>query len=475
MKRFVCLFLLLVPMIVLMACGGGSSSTNSSSNGQQGSVFVAAEDAPVSSVVGFNVTIDSITLNNSTTSVQALSTPTAVDFARLMGLRSLLAFNTVPAGTYTSVTFNFEPSNPAPVISYVDMNTTPPSVQTLTGTFTGTSSTVTVPFPQGAPLVVGSNGLMGLHIDFNLRDSLAVNSSNQITGSITPVIAVQAVSASDDLGQITEFTGNVVSVNTSGNSFVMQGPYGFQRTIDVNGSTQYNGSNSLSTLVVDGIVSVIGTVQADGSILASNVEAVTTNKAFISGRVLAVSPTSGPVQTVTMWVGEELGASGVYPVDTVQTINLSSVSEYDICFFDNFLTGQLFNNESLVVGQRIFIGGTVSGNTFTPQMVSLRRQGVVGSLVANSVSVTGGNGSNQGSFQLENDALMSFAAANASTPSPNGAFTVLTGDKTYFVNINGLAGLAQAGATNVLSRGLVFKNPLNGQPVVVAGRVRVVQ
>ena len=461
MKRFVTILLLLAPLFLLPACGGGASTgSGTKSSNQPGAVFVVGEDAPVSSVVAFNITINKITLNNSSTSVTALSTPTAVDFGRLMGLRSLLGFNTVQPGTYDSVTFTFETSSPAPAIDYVDLTTNPPSVQMLTGTLS--QPTVTVPFPAGKPLVVTSNDLAGLHIDFNLRDSLAVN-GGQMTGAINPVISVQAVSASDDLGQITEFTGNIVSVGA--NSFVMQGPYGFQRTIDVNSSTVYNGSNSLGTLLVNGIVSVIGTMQADGSILASSVEQISTNQAFISGRVLAVNPITGPVQTVTMWVGEELGTSGIIPVDTVQTINLSAVSTYDVCFFDNFLTQWLFNDGSLVVGQRIFIGGSTAGGVFTPQMVSLRRQGVVGALVANSVTITGGTGSNQGYFQMQNDALMSYAAG--------GPFTVLTGDKTFFVNINGLSGLQQAGTPNLISRGLVFKNPADGKPVVVAARVRV--
>jgi len=125
----------------------------------------------------------------------------------------------------------------------------------------------------------------------------------------------------------------------------------------------------------------------------------------------------------------------------------------------------VFNDSSLVVGQRIFIGGTVSGGAFTPDMVSLRRQGVYGTLVANSVTITGGNGSNLGYFQMQNDALMSYAAG--------GPFTVLTGNLTYFDNIDGLRGLEAAGTPNLISRGLVFKNPANGQPVIVAGRVRV--
>jgi len=381
MKKFFVIALLLGLCRMGTSCGSSNSSSSQNSNSNsQASVFVTGEDAPASSVVGFNVTIDSLTLNSGTSTVSAISSPEAVDFARLMGLRTLLGFNTIPQGTYNSVTFTFENSNSAPLISYVDMTTTPPSVKTLTGSFSQT--TVTIPFPSGKPLTVSSNGLVGLHVDFDVDDSL-VTSGGQITGTINPVISIAAVSASQELGKITEFTGNVVSTTSASNSFQMQGPYGMPRTIDVNSSTEYNGSNSLGTLTTDGIVSVIGTVQADGSILAKYVELITTDKAFVSGRILAVNPTSGPLTSVTMWIGEEVGTSGVYPVDTVQTLDLSNVNpnNYEVCFFDNWLTQQVFNNTALVVGQRIFIGGSVSGSTFTPDMVSLRRQGVVGALV----------------------------------------------------------------------------------------------
>jgi hypothetical protein len=457
MKKFFAFALVLGLSMMGIGCGSNSSSQNSNS---QASVFVTGEDAPASSVVGFNVTIDSLTLNNGTSTVSAISSPEAVDFARLMGLRTLLGFNTIKPGTYNSVTFTFENTNPAPVISYVDMTTTPPSVKTLTGSFSQT--TVTVPFPTGSPLVVGKNGLAGLHIDFDVEDSLAT-SGGQITGTINPVINIGAVSASDELGEITDFTGNVVS--TSSSSFLMQGPYGMPRTIDVNSSTQYNGSNSLGTLTANAIVSVVGTVQADGSILAKYVELITSDQAFISGRILAVNPSSGPVTSVTIWVGEELGTSGVISVDTVQTINLSAITNYEVCFFDNWLTQQVFDSSSLVVGQRIFIGGSVAGGTFTPDMVSLRRQGVYGALVSGSTTVTGSAGSNVGYFQMQNDALMSYSAG--------GPFYVYTGNATVFENIDGLAGLAAAGTPNLVARGLVFKSSVTGKPIVVAGRVRV--
>jgi hypothetical protein len=457
MKRSVFLVALLaLTALTFTACGGGSSSSSGGGSGNaQAQVFVTGEDAPLPSVVSFYITINSITLNNSSTSATVLSKPATVDFGRLMGLRSMLGFNKVAPGTYTSATFTLA----SPVIYYVDLTTTPPSLGSMNGTLT--NATVTVSFPSGSPLTVGNNGLAGLHMDFDLRQSLAVNNNGQITGSVNPTIDVMAVSASDDLGQITDFTGSVVSVNTSANTLVMQGPYGFQEVIDTNSQTQFNGTYTLASIPTNAIVSVEGTVQADGSILASAAEVVTTNAAFISGRILAVNP--GPA--VTMFVGEELPnlAPGI-PVDSVYTVNLSGVTQYDICFFDNWFTQQFFTGSTLVVGQRILVGGTYQNGTFSPLMVSLRRQGVLGTLVQNSVSVTNAS-TNQGSFQMQNDLLMSYAAG--------GPFTVYTGAGTTFENIAGLTGLQSAGAANMVSRGLVFKDLNTGKPVVFAGRVRV--
>jgi len=456
MKRVLLLFALVLPLAVLLvACGGGSSTSSSSSlssGSQSASVFVTGEDAPMPSVLAFNVTLNSITLNNSSGSVQVLAQPATVDFARLLGLRSLLGFDTVPVGTYDSATIQL--SNP--VISYLNIGTNPPTVATMNGTLS--SSTVTVSLP--AAIVVGSGGMAGLHMDFDLRKSLEVDGSGQITGVVDPHIYLAGVTAGDDGGQITDFVGGLVSVNVAGNSLVMQGPYGFQLTVDVNSQTQFNSPWNLMNLATPAVVSIEGTMQADGSVLASDVEVITTSKAFISGRILAVNP--GPV--VTMFVGEELPALSSIPVDSVQTIDLSQITSYDVCFLDNWVTNQLFNSTSLVVGQRIFIGGSYdsSSNVFTPSMVSLRRQGVVGDLVSGSVNIVSNN---QGSFELQNNLLLGYVLG--------GPLTVDTGDRTYFININGLAGLQAAGSTNLVVRGLIFKDPVSGNPVMWAHRVRV--
>ncbi len=471
MKRILALSVLLALCgLSLAGCGGGNGMTLSS-DAQAGAVFVTGEDAPLPSVVGLNLTINSITLTGASNSPQLVSSPITVDFARLVGLREPLAFNAVPADTYTTATFVLS----SPVINYIAPGT-PPQVSTLDGTFTHPTSTnpqttsVTVTFPT--PMVVGANGLAGMHTEFDIRQSLAVDNTGQITGVINPVMFIEAVKATNPDGQITDLLGTIASVNVAGNSFVMQGPFGHQFTVDVNGNTNYNSGFSLDTLPTSGgFVSLQGTVQMDGSILASDVEFITTDRAFISGRILALNPTTGPVQTVTLWVGETGGgASGL--VDTVQTVDVSGVSSYAICFFNNtwFSPNNLFGNSSMLVGQRIFIGGSFS-STFTPDFISLRRQGVYGLVVPGSVTVTSGNA---GNFELLNTGLLGL--------SLGAPLTVNTGAGTVFFQGNSntltLTDLQTATATTsvpVVARGLVLKDSVSGDPVLWAHRVREAQ
>ncbi|MGA8309149.1 MAG: DUF4382 domain-containing protein [Terriglobales bacterium] len=473
MKRFRVLSMFLALCgLTLVGCGGGTSSTTLTTTPQAGAVFVTGEDAPLPSVVSLNLTINSVTLTGMNNSPQLVTSPFTVDFARLVGLRAPLGFSAVPADTYSSATFVLS----SPVINYISA-VNPPQVSTLNGTFASPTSTspqttsVTVNFPT--PMVVGASGLAGMHTEFDIRQSLAVDNTGQITGVIDPVMFIEAVKATNPEGQVTDLTGTIVSVNTASNSFIMQGPFGHQFTVDVNGSTNYNQGFALATLPTSGgFVSIQGTVQMDGSVLASDVEFITTDRAFISGRILALNPTSGPVQTVTMWVGET-GGDASSLVDTVQTVNVSAVSTYDICFFNNswFSPNNLFGNSSMLVGQRIFIGGSVSGSTFTPDLISLRRQGVSGTVVPGSVTVTSGNA---GNFQLLNTGLLGM--------SLGGPLTVNTGAGTLFFQGNSntltLTDLQTATATasvSVVARGLVLKDSTSGDAVLWAHRVREAQ
>ena len=453
MKRlFALTAVMLLATLGLVGCGSNSSPLAQS---QPGNVFVTGEDAPLPSVVGLDLTINSITLNGQNSSPQILSTPQTVDFARLLGLRSPLAFNTVPADTYTSATFVLA----NPVISYIDMTEIPPAPNTINGTLPQSPYTLTVNFPK--PMVVGSNGLAGLKMELDIRKSLAVDGNGQITGVVNPVIYAKATKASDPDGKVTDLTGGLVSVAAANNSFIIQGPYGRQLTVNVNNSTQFNSGWNINDLAAPAIVGVQGSFQADGSLLADGVEVITTAQSFLSGRILQIAANgAGQAQSVTLWVGET-GADLVSDSRTVQTIDISAVTQYDICFLDGPLASALFNDTSLEVGQRIFIGGSFVNPTFTPQMISLRRQGAYGMLVPGSVTVTQGN---VGSFRLSNNGLLGFAVG--------GPVTVNTGNDTVFFNLTGLNALAgDSSAVPLITRGLFLKDPNSGNPEFFAGFV----
>ena len=346
MKRFFALITAaLLATITLVGCGSTSSNSTTPPpvQPQPGNVFVTSEDAPLPSVVGLDVTINSITLNGQSNSPQVVSTATTVDFARLLGLRSPLAFNSVPADTYSSATFVL--ASPV-VISYVDMTQNPPAVNTINGTLPQSPYSLKVNFPT--PMVVGSNGLAGMKMEFDIRQSLAVDGNGQVTGVVNPVIYIKATKASDPDGRVTDLTGGLVSADAANNSFVIQGPYGRQLTVYVNNSTNFNSGWNINNLAAPAFVGVQGAFQADGSLMADSVEVITTAQSFLSGRVLQVTTSgSGVAQTVTMWVGETV-ADMVSDVDTVQTIDISAVSEYEICFLDGPLTNALFSDTSAI-------------------------------------------------------------------------------------------------------------------------------
>jgi hypothetical protein len=449
------LFLLILAMAAMIGCGSNSSNQNNSQNGNSsGNVFVTGEDAPLSSVVSFQLTLNSVVLNGQKNTPTVVS-DTTVDFARLIGLRSPLSFNSIPADTYDSVTITV--SNP--VISYVDMTQNPPALNTINGTLPQGASSYTLTVNLPSPMVVGANGLAGLKMDMDIHQTVAVDGNGNVTGGVNPVFYAKATHASDSDAQITDLMGGLVSVNASGNSFVLQGPYGRQLTIDVNGSTQFNSGWNINNMATPEFVAVQGSFQADGTLMASSVEVITTSHSFISGRVLQVTG-SGSTLTVTMWVGET-GADMVNWVGSIQTINIGAVETYDICFFSGPVTNALFNNTTIEVGQRIFIGGGYSSNVFTPEMISLRLQGVYGMFVPSSVTVNNGNA---GSFELTNNGLVGY--------SVGGPVTVNTFNGTIFFDLTGLNQLQTTStAIPLVTRGLLLKDPVNGNIEFYAGLV----
>ncbi len=250
---------------LLLATGCGSSviSTASQQSGQAtGSSFVIGTDAPMASVISFNVQITSLVANpmGGGAPVSLISGTPTVDFARFNGLQTLLDSNDVAAGTYDSITITLG----AGTIGYLNTGSGAPTVATMTASYPTNTNPVTITLAN--PLVVKQNNSpVGLRVDFDLAKSIGVDSTGAINGTVTPTFNMKAVANSDGGGYIDEFVAGVVSVNQNGQSFVVQGPHGENFTIDVNGQTEWDGSASLATLAADGTSAIVQVVGHDGS------------------------------------------------------------------------------------------------------------------------------------------------------------------------------------------------------------------
>lgn len=459
MKQHAIIFLLTLALAVGQA-GCGSSSQPPAQPLQPapglGIGYVVVSDAPLPSVLAFQVTLTSLTLSDGTRSVSVLAEPTPVEFARLLGVRTLLGLSSVPEGSYSSVTVTLA----NPVISFLDLSTTPASVSTLAGSLTRSSLTVTL----ARPLVVTDGGLAGLHLHFRLRDSLQRDAAGELTGVVDPRIDFRALPPDDEEAFIEELRGGLASVNAAGNSFVLQTPRGRQITVRVNDQTRWEEGESLSTLAPPAVMEVSGRLRADGSLLAAEVEVLTRDHFLLAGLVLDPDPPLGPANRVTLLVREEIPDVSGVEVGRPATVEFQDDTRFDIHNLELPLEFLLFNRAALVRGQGVALGGRIDSTT-TPETLRIRRvvlhrQGFEGARVPGSVQIVSGN---LGGFSLRLEGLMGYLLAEP--------LRVHTFNRTEFVGLGGLADLEGTDRLALRVVGLLLRHSATGEPVFAARRV----
>jgi len=474
--------------VALMAgCGSNGSPSSPSTNSQSAPVFLTGTDAPLPSVVSFQVTINSVTLSNGgNNGVDILQSAQTIDFARYNGLQTLLDFNSVPAGTYNTVTVSL--SNP--VISYVNLSSaTPPTPPTITtvNNATLTNSTVTVQLPNSFTVTAGQAA--GLKMDFDLRQSILTDSNGQVTGSVSPTIDFTALTPNTASAEIDEFYATVVSVNTSQSTFMIQGPHGRQYTVALNqanngsgvtttewddtgdesGNSQgaNNGTINLANLVPNQtIVDVAGQFQPSTQTLdATDVAIVSQTGFYADGTISYVTPATGTATAFQMYVRSLL------PTDT--GIQLGGLANVQLTGSENFFVFRrgspllqfLFNSSLMVPGQNVSIGGPAIGaadaNSVPSQRVVLHLAGFTGTVVPGSVSPAGEN------FQMVPNGLNGYLLSNGN-PSGNPVRVYLVGQSVFRDGFTGVSDLDSLSGTAIVRVvGLVLKDPATGQPVII--------
>ena len=448
------ILLLSAAVVLVTGCTSGSM-LNTTTSSTTGPVFVVGTDAPLASVTSFAAQIKSVELTDGSGNTASLisGTPT-VDFARYNGLQSLLDMNDVPVGTYTSVSITLGTAT----IGYLNTTTPPPSIATQAATLTTSTVTITL----NKPLVVTHAGApVGLRMDFDLAQSIQVDSGGNITGTVNPTFDVRTVTRTDNGGYIDEFVAAVVSVNISGQSFVVQGPHGEQFTISVNGQTEWDGNASLSTLNTSSIVQLSGQLDPADQTLDADEVAVLSDKGFYaSGQITYVTPPTGAATSFDLYVRGLLPTSTGVQLGQIAQVNLTGSEIFSIYWMHNPFTQFLFNSSGLVAGQHVAIGGPASGaanpNAVTVNRVSLRNWGFNGTVVAGSQNTT------NGTFQMKVNGF-----AGVLIPE---TVTVYLGAHSDFRYGLGKFGDLTDGAT-VRVVGLLLKNPTSGQVVLLARHV----
>jgi hypothetical protein len=446
---------------LMTGCGGGSSSSTTTTQAQNGSVFVNATDAPLPSIVSFQVDITGMTVSDGMNPpVSILNGTQTVDFARLNGLHTLLDLNTIPAGTYTSVSVTL--ANPQ--IAYLNVTNpqtnppTRPTVTTLNATTTPAVSLTQsmVPITLANPLTVNAGDVIGLSFDFDLRQSIGVDANGQFTGVVTPTLDLKAVTPSDSDAYIDDFVAAVVTPNASSTSFTIQGPHGHQFTVNVNDQTEWENGESLTDLTTTSIVEISGTLdRTSGAILADTVAILSQNSFYAGGLITFVDPATGPANDFDLYVRSTLPTGTGFASGQISTIDLTGNENYFIYWWHNKFTNLFFNSSLLVPGQHVSIGGPFSNGAVTVKRVVLRHEGHNGAWVVGSTDV------GASTFQFNSNGLAGVLF--------NGPVTVYCTPFTVFRGgLTGLGDLTGNTAMNLRVVGLVLKDPISGQPVFVA-------
>jgi len=322
-----------------------------------------------------------------------------------------------------------------------------------------TFTTNTVTQTLNNPLVVGTEGPVGIHLDFRLDKSIQV-SNGQITGDVNPTLEISAVGPSDPGAYIDEFIAGVVNPSVTAQSFTIQGPHGRTFTVNVNGSTEWDNGEGMSDLTATSIVQISGTLdRADGTIDADEVAILTQDGFYAAGQVTYVQPASGVASDFQLYVRGTLPATGDGVTDgQIAQVNLSGTEKYFIYWMHNAFTQFLFNSSTLLPGQHVSVGGPLSGaangDALSVKRVVLRNWGFNGTLVANSVN-TG------------NDTFQMNVTGFAGLLIPSEPVTVYVAGGTKFRD--GFSALGDvSSATNVRVVGLLIKDPTSGNPVILA-------
>ncbi len=444
--------------LTLTACGGGGGG--GVSNPPPGSnplpagmaaVKVQMGDAPVDSVVAFEITVNSIVLTDmNNNNVEVLSAPRRIELSHNSATLEPLAALQVPQGTYTKATITV--SNPE--VAVVNG-----SGQVVELAVSLASPTATVPFnPQ---ITVGTTA-SSINFDFNLAASLAINGN---TATVTPAFtagAAQVVAEAEqeeENGEIEDLTGQVTAVNAP-NFTIAVGQSAVPMIFATDANTQFEGVAGVGGLQQGMVIQVEGFTLADGTAMAKKVEVEEAEAEGLEAEGIVTS-IAGMPNSFQMVVQDESSPSNAVPnVGTTINVNVDASTHYRIQSSNNIDLNGLpftpaFDATTLAPAQNVEADTSTSNPTsITADSVKLQNQAITG-VVSNATPIDGSHTS----FTLTPAADSVFHNLSGKT-----SLSVITTGATNFNGVNAV----NNGAT-LRIRGLLFFQ--GGSYRMVASRV----
>jgi hypothetical protein len=344
------LVLLVLALVVLAGCGGSSSSHNGGSNPASTALQVNVGDDPSDRVAALLVSINSVTLTNSTGStVSVLASPTAVEFMHLMCALQSLSLVNVPQDTYTKATITIASAT----VTYLSPATGQLVQQTITGPWNAD-----VNFN---PLLTVSNGSVTLNLHLDVEHSISIDGGGNIlfTPKFTSEMFHGGSGGDHDRqhGGLDHLTGSVTSI--SGNSFVLTMMQSSRAvTVNTDFQTEFEHIGGIGALMVGMIVMVDADLQSDGSLLAREVSLVNHDSNGMEAEGLIVSVAGNPATQLALIAHDGIG-SGMSHDDfggTI-TVNLDSNTVFSIDSDHVDLTGlpftPVFSSTNVFKGQNV--------------------------------------------------------------------------------------------------------------------------
>ncbi len=411
-----------VSTAALNGCGGAagmsgsSTSTTSTIPAATTAVQVNMGDSPADWMLGFSMSIGSMTLTGSNGSATVVSSPIEMEMTHLMGAMQPLAMVSAPQGSYTGATVMIESAT----VTYVSPTTKTVTQQTIQGPMT-----VNVTFPSS--VTVGSTP-MAMNFDLNLASSITGTAGSLTMSPVFEMTSgLQGSGNAADYadGGIGEMMGSISSV--SGSSFSMTslesaGTF----TFATNSSTVFDNT-TMGGMSSGMLVMVDATLQSDGSLMATKVESMAGSGGMMGGGIITAATSSS--LTLVMQNGVGNGMMSSFLADGV-TVNLNASTTYQIdedgVDLSSLPFTPAFDASHIYAGQSVMpvsSGGMMgsSGGMMGGGMMS--GVSMAGSLTASGLWLVP-----QGLSGTPSAALTGGAAANFTMALPSdSAFTSLTG------------------------------------------------